>query len=232
MQVNDIVYFVKPTIVNNELTYSLRSLPNFKVGGRVWFYGFCPYNLKPDRFVECHQGLNSKWSRVRSMLVEVCQNDEITKDFWLFNDDFFVIKPVEKYENEYNGTLQELIEFIEGRCGMPTGYTKRLRHLIEILEKDKLPTKNYCLHKPMLVNREKALEVLNKYPNEPMFRSLYGNYWDVSKKQNEDCKISRFNRRKVDKKWQFVSTDDETFREDEIGKLLIEMFDKPSKYEI
>lgn len=228
----DIVYFVKPAVVNNELTYSLRTLDNFKVGGKVWFYGFCPYNLRPDEFVDCEQGLASKWVRVRNMLVKVCQNDKITEDFWLFNDDFFVIKPVEKYVNEYDGDLKDFADDIYKKCGVKTKYIERIYNLIRTLEKDGLPTKNYCLHKPMLVNRKKALEVLEKYPNEPMFRALYGNYWNIGEVEKGDCKISRFNKKKIGDDWRFVSTDDGTFREDAVGKYIRERFDKPSRFEL
>lgn len=228
----DIIYFVKPSMANNELTYSLRTLENFKVGGRVWFYGFCPYHLAPDYFVECNQGLFSKWKRVHDMIVKVCENDNITEDFWLFNDDFFVLNPVEKYSNEYNGTLQELADSIHRRVGIETKYTINIRCLAKFLEKEGLPTKNYCLHKPMLVNRKKALEVLKKYPDEPMFRSLYGNYWNIGRAESEDCKISKHHSKKFDKNWQFVSTDDATFREGDVGRYIREKFDKPSKYEL
>lgn len=44
----DIVYFVKESAKNEELRYSLRSLKNFP-HGRVWFYGYCPSFLKPDK---------------------------------------------------------------------------------------------------------------------------------------------------------------------------------------
>lgn len=87
----DIVYFVKETPTNDELTYSVRSLVNFP-HNEVWFYGGCPSNLKPDHHVHVKQDQPTKWANIFKMFKMACLNNEITKNFWLFNDDFFVMK--------------------------------------------------------------------------------------------------------------------------------------------
>ena len=95
----DIVYFVKDTQVNEELRHSLRSLKNFP-HNKVWFYGGCPDGLKPDYHIEVEQDQPTKWQNIFKMFKLACSNKDITKNFWLFNDDFFVMKPI-NYETNY-----------------------------------------------------------------------------------------------------------------------------------
>ena len=165
------------------------------------------------------------------MLVEVCKNDEITPEFWLFNDDFFILQTAgDDLPQFYNGTLQEQIERCELREGGRTDYTERLRHLVKTLESAGLPTLNYSVHKPILVNRKKALEVLEKFPSEPMFRALYGNYWRIGGVNRKDCKIRRCDR-ELNPRLQFVSTQDDSFKYGLVGMQLQERFNKPSRFE-
>lgn len=231
----DVVYFVKNSFVNEELRYSLRSVEKNWQFNKVWFYGGSPEGLKPDYQVSPAQAEPSKWERVRSMILKACKNDKITENFWLFNDDFFILQPTPETEPpQYNKTLREQIAKVRSRhAGEDNDYTRRLAHLIRTLESDGKPTLNYSVHKPILINRKKAVEVLEKYPNEPMFRALYGNYWKIGGRNAPDHKIA------VDwfdidaiSKWEFVSTADESFKDSNIGKWLRSKFDKPSRWEL
>ena len=233
----DIVYFIKESQFNEELRYSLRSVEeNFKYN-RVWFYGGCPEGLMPDRLVKVKQTQPTKWEKVRAMLKQACENDEITEDFWLFNDDFFVLKPIdENMQPLYNGTLYEQIVHVEGRHGeRATTYTKRLRHLVKTLEDAKKGCLNYAVHKPILINRKKMLEVLGKFPDEPMTRALYGNYWAIGGVSRHDMKIMTIDYPKmktVETKWDFVSTADDSFKIGVVGEFLKKRFDKRSRFEV
>lgn len=233
----DIVYFVKDCTVNEELRYSLRSVErNFKYRD-VWFYGGCPVNLKPDYHVAVTQTEPSKWERVRGMMMKACENNQLTEDFWLFNDDFFVLRPVSEDMPPYhNGSIYRQIVRVENRHGMTSNdYTRRLRHLAETLEKAGKDHLNYGVHKPMLINRKKMLEVLRMFPDEPMNRALYGNYWQIGGVRRKDMKIRVNNYPKMDEvktQWDFVSTSDESFREGEIGRYIREKFKERSRFEI
>ena len=232
----DIVYFLKESKSNEELRYSLRSVEENFQYNRVWFYGGCPEGLMPDRLVKVKQNEPSKWERVRAMLRQVCENDEITEDFWLFNDDFFVLKPTsENMQPLYNGTLYEQIVHVEDRHGQrATAYTKRLRHLVKTLEEAKKECLNYAVHKPILINRKKMLEVLDKFPEEPMTRALYGNYWKIGGVSKHDMKIMTIDYPKmkaVETKWDFVSTADQSFEIGVVGEFLKKRFDKRSRFE-
>lgn len=231
----DIVYFVKDCISNEELRYSLRSVEkNFKYRD-VWFYGGCPSTLKPDHHVGVVQNQPSKWERVRNMMLLACENDQITEDFWLFNDDFFVLKPVpEDMPAYHNGSIYRQIVRVEDRHGMVSNdYTRRLRHLCQTLERAGKEVNNYGVHKPMLINRKKMLEVLRLFPDEPMNRALYGNYWGIGGIRRKDMKIrvTDYDVAKVDREWDFVSTSDESFTSGNIGTYLRNKFRERSRFE-
>lgn len=229
---HDIVYLLKDTRVNEELRYSLRSVDENFYHRNVWFAGGCPEGLKPDGHMDIKQDAPSKWENVRNMLVEICKNDKISKQFWLFNDDFFVMKTTgDELQQFYNGTLQEQIYRCEEREGGRTDYTNRLRHLVETLKTSGLTTLNYSVHKPMLVDRELAMKVLVKYPSEPMFRALYGNYWRIGGVDRKDCKIRRVDR-EINPARQFISTQDDSFSYGIVGMQLRGRFIKPSRFEV
>lgn len=232
----DIVYFVKDCIVNEELRYSLRSVEKNCKYRDVWFYGGCPSTLKPDHHIGVVQIQPSKWERVRNMMMLVCQNDQITEDFWLFNDDFFVLKPMpEDMPAYHNGSIYRQIVRVEDRHGMTSNdYTRRLRHLCQTLERAGKGVNNYGVHKPMLINRKKMLEVLRLFPDEPMNRALYGNYWEVGGVRRKDMKIrvSEYNMAKVDQEWDFVSTSDDSFSTGAVGRYIRSKFNERSRFEV
>lgn len=229
----DVVYLLKDTAYNQELVYSLRSLDRNWQYNEVWFYGGTSEGVIPDHHVPVEQNQPSKWENVRSMLVEICKNDDITEDFWLFNDDFFILRPIdENMPPQYNGSLEAQIDRVERKHNGSTDYTRRLRHLVETLRSAGKPTLNYSVHKPMLVNRKKALEVLTKFPEEPMFRALYGNYWELGGENQRDMKIMTVDydiNKIID--WPFVSTEDISWRIGTIGDFLRNRFNQKGRFE-
>ena len=114
---NDILYLVKNGTENEELRYSLRTIEKNFPYGRVWIYGGCPEYIKPDKHVYIYQDVigATKWERTTAMLKLACENKDITDDFWLFNDDFFVTQPItlEVMPNIYSGDLYKRIVEIE-----------------------------------------------------------------------------------------------------------------------
>lgn len=230
----DIVYFLKEAPQNEELRYSLRSVEKNWQFNKVWFYGGCPDGIKPDHHVHINQTEESKWERVRNMLYKACQNDDITESFWLFNDDFFILQPTpETMAPQYNGTLERQIERVENRHnGLVMDYTQRLRHLQKTLVRAGKPTLNYSVHKPILINRKKMLEVLDKFPDEPMSRALYANYWGVGGEDSSDNKVmvTQFDMYRV-ARWRFVSTSDDSFNFGNIGNYIRNLFTTKSRFE-
>ena len=223
----DIVYFVKDTPVNEELRYSVRSLANFP-HGKVWFYGGCPDGLKPDHHVYVKQDQPTKWANIFKMYKMVCCNDDISDDFWLFNDDFFIMKKVNHGPNYYEGDLYKRVVTLEDAHGGITPYSQQLRYTLQELEGMGCETKNYALHVPMLMNREKGKELCNIISG-PMIRCVYGNYFKIGGENHRDVKIDRLDR--VAKDTEYLSTNDKSFR-GMVGDQIRSTFPNKCKYEL
>lgn len=184
---NDVVYFVKESESNEELRYSLRSLKNFP-HRKVWFYGGCPKGLNPDFHVPVKQDKDNKWKNVSTMLDMACNNPNITKEFWLFNDDFFIMEKIDKPKNYYRGDLYKRIVQLEDCYHGMTPYSKLLRACAKELESLGVTTKDFSLHIPLKIDKNKMLWLRDVSKFEG-FRSLYGNYFDIAKDTMRDCKI-------------------------------------------
>lgn len=232
MKKYDVVYFLKPDEVNNEARWSLRSIEKNMDHGAVWFYGGQPSELIPDRRAPMIQSdRQTKWQRVREMLAAACENDEITQKFWLMNDDFFVLQKMESEGPYFGGDLRSHILSIEYRHGNITPYTAELRTCEAMLEETGLPTFNYALHIPMLIDRKKMAEALQAFPGCPMFRSIYGNYAEIGGSYHEDVKVIGQNEL-IPEAADFASTTDESFGYGAAGAQIRSMFPEKCKYEI
>lgn len=224
----DVVYFTRNGN-NEELRYSLRSLKNLTFD-RVWIYGGCPKGIVPDRRVPVAQIGRTKWDRVKDMYASACRNDQISEDFIMMNDDFFIMKPT-TIEPMFRCSLERHIFTIEHKYhDRPNPYTTELRKTLSLLEKLGSPTNSYELHIPFIFNREKLLYLLNKYPTYHAMRSLYGNYYRVGGRKMLDVKAWN-GVKDWDKRSAFLSTDDRSFS-GQVGKFIREKFPERSKYEV
>lgn len=223
----DIVYFVKETTTNEELKYSLRSLVNFP-HNKVWFYGGCPNDLNPDFHVYVKQDQPTKWANIFKMFKMACDNDKITKDFWLFNDDFFIMNPIKEEPNYFDGDLYKRVVTLEDKHNGITPYSQQLRYTLQELEGMGCTTINYALHVPFLINREKGRELCNIIDG-PMIRCAYGNYFKIGGKQSFDFKIDSVDKMYKDK--DYLSTNDKSFTHGVVGQQIREHFPDRCKYE-
>lgn len=224
---NDIVYFVKDSESNEELRYSLRSLKNFP-HRKVWFYGGCPKGLQPDHHIYVKQDKENKWKNVSTMLDLACRNNHITKDFWLFNDDFFIMEKIDKPRNYYRGDLYKRIVQLEDKTGI-TPYSQLLRDCSKECESLGVTTKDFSLHIPLKINRINMLCLRNMTDFEG-FRSLYGNAYTNTKCTMNDCKITSLT--KEYKGGCYLSTEDKAFRDGVVGKQIREIFPEKCRYEL
>ena len=226
---SDVVYILKNRYASDELRYSLRSIEKIEHGS-VWFVGGRPDGLYPDCRMSFEQEGDSKWERVRNSLLKVCENADISDTFWLFNDDFFILKDLPD-KPLFNGTLRDHILHVEHRHGdRPSRYTARLRECEQMLKEAGLSTFNYALHVPMLIDKAKMKDALNAFPSCPMFRSIYGNYAEIGGDSHKDVKIVGLNKG-IPNDADMVSTTDESFRSGAVGADIRDRFREKSRYE-
>ena len=231
---NDIVYILRndiDEIDSDELRYSLRSVvKNFSFNS-VWFYGGCPKWAKPDHYVKFKQQGTNKWLKSCSTLKAIFENDEITAEFYLFNDDFYILKPYEQDVAIVNGTIYERAEVLKQKRGATKYYRKQISEAAW-LNNHCLPTMNYATHTPLLVNRVKALEVVNMAPSRCLFRNLYGNICEVPYTIHDDVKILLDDMEGVPDEDAFLcSSGDANFKKGAVGVYIRNMFPEPCRYE-
>lgn len=222
---HDVVYVVRGG-ENEELKYSVRSVEANFAHRRIVLYGGKVEVVEADLVVEFdHPGL-TKWDRARATIEAICRDARISPKFWLFNDDFFVLHPDAEGELPYyTGTLIERADEIEKRQGHADDYTARLRAAAKALQETGRTSRCYETHTPMLIGRAEALEVLEKFPNAPCFRSLYGNYWGVGGVRHHDVKFKTLRPpdESVKMHWSFVSSTDKSFSEGGVGEFIREL---------
>lgn len=230
MKKYDVVYFYRAT-KSQELKFSLRSVQKNLPYNSVWIYGDKPEGIEPDNMVEILQSGFTVWQRTTNMLKDICLNPDITENFWLFNDDFFILKPMTSEKPVYAGFLKERVAEIEQKHKGKTAYSRQLEKVIVALKNDGFKTKNYATHTPLLVNKEKALETIERYPYIPMFRALYGNMHDI-KGRNIKKDVKLLGPHDVPtEEMQFASTSNESFTK-EAGIYIKRKFYRPSRFEV
>ena len=227
----DIVYVLKNDIDPYELRYSLRSVcKNFDFN-KIWFFGGCPDGFYPDYCVPLVQKGGSKAERVWYTYEFVFTSTSLTQEFYLFNDDFFVLKPYDQEMPLINKDLDLHIKQLKKKYSLTNPfYYELLERTQTVLKEMNKPTLDYTTHTPLLVDKERASRLLSGANRYLSFRLLYGNFYELGGAIIKDVKI--FDLETVPKSnAALVSTSDKSFREGKVGEYIRKQFPKPCKYE-
>lgn len=229
----DIVYFVKDSPSNEELRISLRSVTANMPHKRAWIFGGCPKNIVPDIRVRVKQEGKTKWDKVRKMFLTACQNKELTDDFILFNDDFFVMRPTNFIKPLYRCELPKHIQILEANFNnRPSEYSRLLRRAEKELESLGCSTFSYELHTPFIFNKEKMLKMLEEHPDWRCTRTMYGNLYNIGGEKSSDVKIFSSKTELDYKNLRFLSTDDPVINvNNDIWRYIRNQFKQKCEYE-
>jgi len=226
----DIVYILKDEFNCEELRYSLRSVEKNFPHRFVWFVGGQPKGFRPDRAIQHKQVGSTKWDMIKSSMWKAVENEEVSDDFFLFNDDFFVMKKFKgEFVNYVDMTLAERIDELRRNVHPwlnPYGRTlfKAEQELISL----GCPTMNYDVHLPMMFNKELFKASINKC-SSPQMRSVYGNLNAVPFVIHQDVKV--YDMETVPEDPDFLSTDEDVFEKGRVGAYIREQFPTPSRWE-
>jgi hypothetical protein len=208
----DFVYICR-TGPNEELRYSIRSVVHSFPKARIWVVGGKPDWYK-GHYIEVDQSRN-KYTNALNNLLEICNSKDILDTFVLMNDDFFILKKIKEIKNFHGGLLLNKIKRYK-KINETSTYIKKL-----ILTDNKMRAKgienplDYDLHVPMVMEKDKLKNVITKY-SLCLWRSAYGNIYDLGGDQIEDVKIY-FNKKnnsksiELNKEFIFISTEDNSF---------------------
>jgi hypothetical protein len=181
----DFVYICKEG-VNEELKYSIRSVIESFPNSNIWVVGG-----KPDWYVGNYIKVEQKESKYKNAvenLKTISTSDQISKSFVLMNDDFYIIKKINKIENFHGGYLLNKINLYQKLNGN-SQYTRKLLGTYKKLKA--LGFENpldYELHVPMIMEKEKLKTILELI-DQSLWRSIYGNKFDVGGTEMQDVKV-------------------------------------------
>lgn len=198
----DIVYVVRYGEDNEALRYSLRSLDNIP-HRYVYVFGYCPSWVRNVNYVYLNQTGKADQYNSNYNLLTACQTKAVSDNFIFMNDDFMVMQDIETLVPCHQGLLDDRI------AGYKQGdrYTQafslvatrnELRKLLPGME-----LYSYELHFPMLMNKQKILDMLSLW-ERPLLslrpRTFYGNLYANEGEYKQDVKGS------TDKESEFIST--------------------------
>jgi hypothetical protein len=150
------------------------------------------------------------------------------------NDDFFIIKKIDSIDQFYNGLLSTKIDKYTQITGSSMYIKKLIMTRTRLVDSGIENPLDYELHIPMTMEKEKLKNIILKYPS-CLWRSMYGNIYNVGGSEMEDVKIY-INKRhlarsnEITEHSTFLSTEDQAFGL-ALNKVLSTMFVNPTKHE-
>lgn len=201
------VFYVYKKNWSRELEYSIKSLKNVPHNG-IYIIGDKPDYDVPATIIppEPHRTVVNAYTdviyKVRTACAEVASSELV-----LMNDDFFILKPYDLTVYD-RGDLEAHIS--ERRRS--DVYRKMLENTLKWLKANGYETKDYETHTPMLFNRAKMIELIERIKPELLkgdlaIRSLYGNVYNVPSETITDVKNPRGNLSDL----HIISTSEHTF---------------------
>ena len=232
MKYNIVYYFQGNN--SEELRYSIRSVEKNLEIDKLILVGD-----RPAWFKETNKSIYVKSTNLNLQkcglgsvsilhLKNLYDSGKMPDNFLLFNDDFYIMKKIEKWKDYYRDEKD-----YNKKAKLNHAYHKKTLRSLQYTENKK----KYNLHLPIMIEKQKFLELYKMWlefrDKDIDFRTLYGNLFINSNTKIEDFKISKsfvyseINLEKI-KNSLFISTSDSSFNVCEIGNYLRSIFDKPS----
>ena len=233
----DVVYILGTGSVweNNELRYSLRSIEeNLRDFRNIWIIGEQPSWLHNVLVLPMADPTSDKWRNSYLKIKAAAKQPDLSDDFLLFNDDFFLNKPISAVDFPYyfSGLLVRGGGVKQDLRLSPKGQTAGL------LQKYGKKCFNFSLHCPIRYNKAKYLSmpISADLPGILSPRSFYCNYFEVPGKLRQDQLLGgtmterRLNSYVADK--EYFSIFSQFARDLVFRNWIIARFPKPSRFEI
>lgn len=229
----DVVYITRDGR-NAELRYSLRSLENLP-HGTVHVVGGTPGWLSPAvNYLPRAQDALTKGENGRLNRELAFATSAIAEEFLLFNDDFFILEPLDRIQVWHRGPVAEVLTDYDLRHP-GSYYTVSMRRTLELLRSLGIREPlSYELHAPLPMHRSIAANVSHFIAphwaaGHLHWRTLYGNLARIGGEYLPDVKTLDF---QSDATGPIVSTSDQTFLHGAVGAQIRARFTAPSLYEV
>lgn len=192
----DMVYVLKNDDIGNDLRYSLRSLEQYGSGyDRIFIIGGNPIYIDHNKVIHlkhCDDHTVAEYN-VFKKLVYISNNSDVSEDFVLFNDDFYLLKPIDLSVIPYYYKRKE----ISTVYAYKNTFNDMAMITREFLLKNNKSIYDFKVHSPIIYNKDKLKELVplfkESFKISPLglsLRDLYGNWYDVPNKEfKKDNKI-------------------------------------------
>lgn len=177
---------------NNELRYSLRSVEkNLRNYRNVFLIGAKPDFIGPEVTEVPYKDIYANKQRnIMSKILRACNDDRISQEFILFNDDYFLLQPTESpnypyyFDKDLNTKSKEYAN----------AYKNCIDETIQALQRRVKPTQHFDLHKPIVYNKLKFKAMVGAYDWNVRYgyivKSMYCNHNNIAGVQLADNKIN------------------------------------------
>jgi hypothetical protein len=217
---------------NEELRYSIRSVVKNTNNPKIWLVGGKP-SWYIGNYIKSDQS-KDKYENVVNSLNTIVNSDAIPEDFILMNDDFYIIKPIEKINTYHGGNFERKVEIFTENA-KSSYYTSMLINTNNTLKDLGINNPlDYAIHVPIEFNKQKLSTVIKP---KLSIRTIYGNLFNIGGTKIDDVKFHRTATRRWAKSpdlntidFEYLSTSDESFLE-VYENILKDMFKEPSPFE-
>lgn len=180
-----------------EIKYSVRSLLKhgsnigniFIIGEKPAFfeYGKGLYHIP---FEEKSHSQANMWNKT----LELCKCNDVASSFLWMNDDHFFLSDfdAESYPYYHMGKIRQK-RYLDS--GERNPYFKIVSRTVGILENKGLPGLHFDTHTPMIIQKDKFIEVYNEFSEHIetirgiILKSSYCNYWRIEGVEMDDLKL-------------------------------------------
>lgn len=221
---------------DEELRYCLRGIEEYLTGYRyIYIIGELPAWVDGVIHIPMRD-TDQRETNIMKKVLKACDTPAITSRFIKFNDDHFLLAPVNAptYPHYYSGLLSERA----GKLPSMRAYRQSMTNTSSVLRKAGHPEKDFDIHTPIVYEKNAFRQTMKKYnfnvPFSLVVKSVYCNTLGIEGEQLQDCKFKKQmtyeQMRKAIADRHVFSIGDEAINKD-LWRLLKELYPNKSKYE-
>lgn len=229
----DIVIPVRALDFSPHLCLTLRSIEKNFPHRKVWIAGHKPPWLSERvGYIPVLQG-GTGWRNHMLIMSEVAHHDDVSSEFWYFNDDFYVLRKLATPPVFYDGTLEDRAKKLRGVA--LGSYTQGAQTSFELLRDAGFENPlNFDLHTPMPMDKlglNDAIGLVMRSGKNfwPHLRSIYAAMAGLEGEEGKDVKVGSVTESIPDKAI-YLSSSNRAIQ-GQLGRELKALFPTPSKYE-
>jgi len=190
----DIVYLLNTKKESKILPLSIKTVKTNLDYKDIYIAGIKPENIKAKEIRVIDNG--SPFENAVKKLKAVIKDKRVSQDFILMNDDFLILQEYKEIPYYHRGKIKDF---------KPNTYWKKK---VKLIEKEFPEGNIFEIHFPVVYNKQKLSETLDRMKANAGIRTHYCNYHGIEGKYHKDHKVTKKQDLKKHKDAPFLSTTD------------------------